>query len=242
MKDVCMPGFHCWIFYSRPISLRWPRSACQRDHFCWATSPRWQFDPYEVHMKQPTSMYPDVCCVLCTSFQQNCHVTGDASFNVAVAQEWKSDGQVVWPHCGNFAPLTETRELKRFRSHTWRRPVVQRARRPRIFLRCGTCTPTIYNWIAASGRSSWSTTGLCYRSTASDVVGFADDCRASWARRSDQIRSGRISGGPSADPILDLTGLIRELPKRTIVAMCGATGSRRTTVHLPSDQGEDSIL
>ena len=26
-------------------------------------------------MKQPTSMYPDVCCVLCTSFQQNCHVT-----------------------------------------------------------------------------------------------------------------------------------------------------------------------
>ena len=46
-------------------------------------------------MKQPTSMYPDVCCVLCTSFQQNCHVTGDASFNVAVAQEWKSDGQVV---------------------------------------------------------------------------------------------------------------------------------------------------
>ena len=34
MKDVCMPGFHCWIFYSRPISLRWPRSACQRDHFC----------------------------------------------------------------------------------------------------------------------------------------------------------------------------------------------------------------
>ena len=116
-------------------------------------------------MKQPTSMYPDVCCVLCTSFQQNCHVTGDASFNVAVAQEWKSDGQVVWPHCGNFAPLTETRELKRFRSHTWRRPVVQRPRRPRFFLRCGTCTPTIYNWIAASGRSSWSTTGLCFRST-----------------------------------------------------------------------------
>ena len=35
-------------------------------------------------MKQQTSMYPDVCCVLCTSFQQNCHVTGDASFNVAV--------------------------------------------------------------------------------------------------------------------------------------------------------------
>ena len=47
-------------------------------------------------MKQPTSMYPDVCCVLCTSFQQNCHVTGDAQLHrVAVAQEWKGDGQVV---------------------------------------------------------------------------------------------------------------------------------------------------
>ena len=119
-----------WFYFVDVVLLRHGRESLaelvrcgshlwQRSEECegnGATSPRWQFDPYEVHMKQPTSMYPDVCCVLCTSFQQNCYVTGDASFIVAVAQEWKGDGQVVWPHCGNFAPLTETPELKRFRS------------------------------------------------------------------------------------------------------------------------------